>query len=310
MPPSSLTASSITETSSGPCWRTRHGEMDQDLQLYQMDGLEDWQEQATGQPPLWVASASQRAGTGRPLPEVMSTVAPQQLLTLGPAFTDHRICLAPAGSVCGVLQCCGHDCESMPRESEIRRMVRSAQTPVLLHVYEVGNAKTVQHVNQVTMNILRRGGIFHGAIEVHGVEWSYGGTMDWSTGVYSCEPRMNPDHTFRESVYLGDCRKGQAEVELIVARMAAEWLGMQYSLLHQNCCHFSDTLAHELGVGGIPRWVNRLARRGAFFDDEAEFMQAHFFKKPTRPQGAADVALAKYGRWHEQWMKPKYSDKL
>jgi hypothetical protein len=316
VPPSPTAASVIADTSSGgyDASLPPHDEMGQDMQLYSAGDLEEPLQRPTG---CWaareVASTDQamgRAGTGRALPEVMSRIHPNQQLTLGPAFTEHRMCFAPAGSVCGGLQCSGLRCESMPRESEIRQMVLNAQTPVLLHVYEVGDTKAVQRVNQMTMNILRRGGVFHGAVEVHGVEWSYGGTMDHSTGVYSCLPRMNKAHTFRESIYLGDCRKGQAEVELIVARMAAEWPGMAYSLLHQNCCHFSDAFAHELGVGGIPSWVNRLARRGAFFDDEAEFMQAHFFKKPTRPQGASDVALAKYGSWHEQWTRPQYSDKL
>lgn len=310
VPPSPPSASVIADTSSGYDASLRHDEMGQDMQLYSAGDLEEPLERPTG---CWAAreiASTDRAGTGRALPEVMSPVHPNQQLTLGPAFTEHEMCFAPAGSVCGGLQCCGLRCESMPRESEIRQMVLNAQTPVLLHVYEVGDKKSVQRVNQMTMNILRRGGVFHGAIEVHGVEWSYGGTMDHSTGVYSCLPRMNEAHTFRESIYLGDCRKGQAEVELIVARMAADWPGMAYSLLHQNCCHFSDAFAHELGVGEIPRWVNRLARRGAFFDDEAEFMQAHFFKKPTRPQGASDVALAKYGSWHEQWTRPQYSDKL
>ena len=35
------------------------------------------------------------------------------------------------------------------------------------------------------------------------------------------------------------------------------------SQLGHNCCHFSNELCHELGVGEIPKWVNRAAGAGS-----------------------------------------------
>jgi hypothetical protein len=46
------------------------------------------------------------------------------------------------------------------------------------------------------------GGVFHGAVEVEGWEWSYG-YCERGTGVYRCRPRGNPMYKFRESVELG-----------------------------------------------------------------------------------------------------------
>ena len=35
------------------------------------------------------------------------------------------------------------------------------------------------------------------------------------------------------------------------------------SQLDHNCCHFCNRLCHELGVGELPKWVNRAAGAGS-----------------------------------------------
>lgn len=40
------------------------------------------------------------------------------------------------------------------------------------------------------------------------------------------------------------------------------WVGSSYDLVNRNCCHFADSFARKLGVGGIPDWINRLGRTG------------------------------------------------
>lgn len=150
------------------------------------------------------------------------------------------------------------------------QLIKKATTPVTLHVYAVGHAESVAKINKVAQDILGEGGIFHGAIEVHGKEWSFGGTDDDGPGVFCCEPGRCTMHTYRESVYLGDCNKDNQQVHEILKRMLPEWKGSSYDLLHKNCCSFSNAFAMELGVGKIPEWVHHLAHLGSAIDDDTK----------------------------------------
>mmetsp|Transcript_15440 Transcript_15440/g.50761 ORF Transcript_15440/g.50761 Transcript_15440/m.50761 type:complete len:218 (-) Transcript_15440:48-701(-) len=140
-------------------------------------------------------------------------------------------------------------------------------TTVTLHVYDITNAKSetankfVVGLNQVVKDALNVGGVFHGAVEVYGDEWSYGYCQE-GTGVFSCRPKRNYCYTYRESITLGVTAISYAQVRAIVERMTYEWMGDSYDLLAKNCNHFCDSFAEELGVGPIPLWVNRLANTG------------------------------------------------
>jgi len=153
---------------------------------------------------------------------------------------------------------------------EIEQMKKQAQAPVTLHVYAVGHAEAVAKINAVAQDILGEGGVFHGAIEIYDKEWSFGGTDEDVPGVFCNEPGKCSMHTYRESVYLGDCKKKPEEIEKIIKKMLPDWNGQSYDLLHKNCCSFSDAFAVELGVGHIPEWVHHLAHLGAKLDDESK----------------------------------------
>jgi hypothetical protein len=56
------------------------------------------------------------------------------------------------------------------------------------------------------------------------------------------------------------------ELEQIILKLASEWPGDDYNLIHHNCLHFCNALCDELGVGKIPGWVDRLARTAAGID--------------------------------------------
>merc|ERR1712039_284638 len=112
----------------------------------------------------------------------------------------------------------------------------------------------------MTANFGRQGGLFHSGVEVYKKEWSYG-QVPWGTGVECCAPRQNDQHTFRESLYLGDCQMKEMDVLQIVDELMCEWLGTDYDLLQQNCNHFANEFCSRLGVGEIPSWVNQFARR-------------------------------------------------
>jgi len=142
--------------------------------------------------------------------------------------------------------------------------------PVDLHIYDVSQEASIQRLNAFLanrMSPIKLGGIFHAAVEVDGVEWSYGRTeCQSSTGVTRTQPRADPNHHFRETVPLQPTALSKEEVGELVAQLKHEYLGRDYDLLRRNCCHFADDLCQRLGVGRIPAWVYRLARIGSRID--------------------------------------------
>jgi len=135
---------------------------------------------------------------------------------------------------------------------------------VTLHVYDITNTtyetanNVIQGLNRFTKDALGAGGIFHGAVEVNGDEWSYG-FCERGSGVYCCHPRGNTGYTYRESVPLGVTSLSPARVRSVIAVLQAQWPGCEYDLLGKNCNHFCEAFGAMLGVPGPPAWVNRFA---------------------------------------------------
>jgi len=128
-----------------------------------------------------------------------------------------------------------------------------------------------------------------GAIEVFGQEFSFGGCRRNKCGIFACKPTKCPMHTYRESIYLGDCGKDLAEVQRILDGMKGDWMGPTYDLLRKNCCSFSDAFARALGVGPIPKWVHHLADVGATLDDDVKAVVhgLHFVEDKVKGTGMA-----------------------
>ena len=135
---------------------------------------------------------------------------------------------------------------------------------VTLHVYDITNTQyeaansAIQNLNRFTKDALGAGGIFHGAVEVNGDEWSYG-YCDRGSGVYPCRPKGNSGYTYRESVALGVTALAPASVQRILHALRLSWPGHEYDLLARNCNHFCAALCEKLGVMPPPQWVNRFA---------------------------------------------------
>lgn len=109
-------------------------------------------------------------------------------------------------------------------------------------------------------------GAYHAAVEVGGLEWSYG-SKHRGTGVFACPPASCEAHHYRKSYPMGTTSKTPEEVKAIINAMAVEWQGRDYDLLRHNCTHFSNAFTQELGVGSLPAWVMSLAATGAQLDD-------------------------------------------
>ena len=79
--------------------------------------------------------------------------------------------------------------------------------PIYLNVYDVTKRDSVKLLNAVLAHWwapVKLGGVFHVAVEINGIEWSYGKTFLISRpGVFGVPPGKDPNHSFREKLFLG-----------------------------------------------------------------------------------------------------------
>lgn len=155
---------------------------------------------------------------------------------------------------------------------------------VFLNIYDLGGQQdeTVRQINQVSManNNMLLGGIFHAAVEVYGVEWSYGFNDRERSGISQIVPRTHSQHTYRSTVPLGVTSMGEVEVGELLERLANAWESNGYDPIHNNSLNFCHTLCFELGVGRIPGWVDRASRTASFLDQTSK----------TAAEGAMEAA--------------------
>eukprot|EP00931_Biecheleriopsis_adriatica_P010171 TRINITY_DN111269_c0_g1_i1.p1 TRINITY_DN111269_c0_g1~~TRINITY_DN111269_c0_g1_i1.p1 ORF type:complete len:391 (-),score=64.47 TRINITY_DN111269_c0_g1_i1:5-1123(-) len=144
---------------------------------------------------------------------------------------------------------------------------------VKLHIYDVSREPVIHHLNNLLANEaspIKFGGVFHAAIEIRKVEWSYGSqskSPEVATGVRDCEPKADPKHSYRQTMVMGETPLSKDQIAAIVDDLKQEYVAADYDLLRKNCCHFADDLCRRLGVTGLPRWLLRLAGFGAGFDE-------------------------------------------
>ncbi|CAL1171941.1 unnamed protein product [Cladocopium goreaui] len=135
-----------------------------------------------------------------------------------------------------------------------------SKIPVTLHIYHVSTDSRVGKINEYLEAMGT--GAYHAGVEVNAKEWSYGYTPD-NTGVFPCPPKGCKAHVYKESIDMGETEKSKTEIDNIIEEMKENWLGIDYDLLHKNCCLFSAELVKKLGVGPVPSWVTNLAAAGA-----------------------------------------------
>ena len=70
--------------------------------------------------------------------------------------------------------------------------------------------------------------------------------------------------TFREALEVGSFGGRKGDVNKIVAALRrSDWAPGSYRVVGKNCNDFSAALCADLGVGGLPAWINRAATWGA-----------------------------------------------
>lgn len=109
-------------------------------------------------------------------------------------------------------------------------------------------------------------GVFHSAIEVYGLEYAFGAHEYATSGVFAVEPRKCPGYTYRRSILLGRTDISGSEFQSFMEHISSRYHGDTYHLVSKNCNHFTDDVSMRLTGKPIPRWVNRLAHLGSFFD--------------------------------------------
>lgn len=144
------------------------------------------------------------------------------------------------------------------RKGDILDLKKLPRNEVLLNIYDLGESKAMAKIN-VASNAIG-GGVYHGGVEVFGVEWSYGCTDDDISGVGTCMPRAHPCHSYRCTVPMGQTKLGEIKVAKVLRKMEEEWRGLDYHFIKHNCLDFCSALCQELGCDRIPSWVDRYGR--------------------------------------------------
>lgn len=73
---------------------------------------------------------------------------------------------------------------------------------------------------------------------------------------------------------MGCTSLSEDEAQALISRLSSDWQGNEYDVLRCNCCHFSDQLCREIGVGGVPKWVINLAGGGAVLEDHLRTVES------------------------------------
>lgn len=139
---------------------------------------------------------------------------------------------------------------------------------VVINVYDLGGIGWLKRVNSVSTvkNSLFLGGVFHVGVQVYGEEWGFGSTEADESGLYSCAPCGNPDHSYRAALEMGPTSLSLPEVRELLADMMVTWRGHEYDFIHHNCFDFANVCCARMGVGRIPGWVDRFRRVASTVD--------------------------------------------
>jgi hypothetical protein len=132
---------------------------------------------------------------------------------------------------------------------------REHSVAVMVNVYDM------YWINEYTTNIGL--GVYHSGVEVHGVEYCYGGHPFSMSGVFAMAPKnceeLGENYVFKSSIEIGKTDFSEDDVKLIIESLGEDFRGDQYHLLNKNCNHFAEAFVQVLCGQSIPKWVNRLA---------------------------------------------------
>merc|ERR1719277_1453916 len=103
-----------------------------------------------------------------------------------------------------------------------------ASHPVVLHIYHLSGKKRIKFANRILR--MFGTGAYHAAVEVHGVEWSFGAKRV-GTGVFATPPAACSAHTYKKPYLMGYTALTAEQVQQLVDQMGLQWTGAGYELL-------------------------------------------------------------------------------
>ncbi|KAH7436723.1 hypothetical protein KP509_05G032700 [Ceratopteris richardii] len=136
----------------------------------------------------------------------------------------------------------------------LTRSRKRAGVPLYLNVYDLSSVNGYLYWLGL--------GIYHSAVEAHGVEYAFGAHDFSSSGIFEVEPRSCPGFQFRRRIKLGTIQLDSKDFRVFMERIASEYNGNTYHLMVKNCNHFCNDVSLRLTGSAIPGWVNRLAKLG------------------------------------------------
>ena len=135
---------------------------------------------------------------------------------------------------------------------------------IILNVYLLADSRDTENLNRVTRMSQMGIGLYHTAIEIQGVEYSYGGNINNSgSGVFTSCPLMVANATYLCSYNIGSCSDFK-KVYDVLNETKLKFKANEYSLINQNCNHFSEAFCLSLLGKRIPSYINRIASIGSW----------------------------------------------
>lgn len=124
--------------------------------------------------------------------------------------------------------------------------------PVVVNVYDMSEQNKWLYCLGI--------GIYHSAVEIHGVEYAFGAHDFQTSGIFATHPREAPGEVeWRTGIAVGETDLSPQEVQQLVRHLGHHYLGTSYHLLQMNCNHFTSDFCFELCHKRPPSWINRLA---------------------------------------------------
>ena len=135
---------------------------------------------------------------------------------------------------------------------------------IILNVYFVTERESNPHFDKVVLLSKLGLGMYHTGVEINGIEYSYGGNVEnRGSGVMKTAPLSIGNATYIKSYHMG-CTGNREKLFNTIGDLMQEFKANEYSLINQNCNHFSDALLQRSVGKRLPSYINRPATIGSW----------------------------------------------
>ena len=111
-------------------------------------------------------------------------------------------------------------------------------------------------------------GIYHTAIEIDSIEYTFGSSEEDVAGFYINKVgEISKILTLKEKIYMGNTIYSKNNIERLLALESPYWMGRTYDPFLKNCNDFTKNFLKLILIGKInyPTYVNRICKFGYIF---------------------------------------------